>query len=93
MNCSKFYLLFIPTKCRHVSQEILDHIAHVDLVVNFKSSDDELVKRNLGNRKFNSRQEYILMTSSRNPTKQLPDDNVQSHEDEVTNHFYFHFFV
>ncbi|KAK8473270.1 hypothetical protein PHAVU_001G095650 [Phaseolus vulgaris] len=65
-----------------IQAEILDHIAHVDLVVNFKSSEEELVKKNLGNRKFNSRQEYILMTSSRNPTKQLPDENVQSHEDE-----------
>lgn len=91
VNCSKFSLLFIPTRCGDVSQEILDHIAHVDLVVNFKSSEEELVKKNLGNRKFNSRQEYILMTSSQNPTKQLPGDNVQSHEDEVTNHFYFHF--
>ncbi|CAJ1791590.1 unnamed protein product [Sphenostylis stenocarpa] len=82
VNCSKFSVLVTPTKCRDVSQEILDHIARVDLVVNFKSSEEELMKKNIGNRKFNSHQEYILMASSRHPTKQMPDDHVQSHTDE-----------
>ncbi|RDX91031.1 putative adenylate kinase 7, mitochondrial [Mucuna pruriens] len=65
-----------------IQAEILDHIARVDLVVNFKCSKEDLVKKNLGTPKFNSFQEYILMISSRTPTKQLQDDNVQSHADE-----------
>ena len=78
-----FSILFTLKKCRDVSQEILDHIAHVDLVVNFKCSEEELMKKNLGTRKFNAYQEYILMTSSRT-TKQLEDDHDQSHAKEVT---------
>ncbi|RZB59793.1 putative adenylate kinase 7, mitochondrial isoform B [Glycine soja] len=66
-----------------IQAEILDHIAHVDLVVNFKCSEEELMKKNLGTRKFNAYQEYILMTSSRS-TKQLQDDHDQSHAEEVT---------
>ncbi|TKY63088.1 adenylate kinase 7 [Spatholobus suberectus] len=65
-----------------IQAEILDHIARVDLVVNFKCSKEELMKKNLGTRKFNSCQEYILMTSSNTPTKQLQDDQVQNHADE-----------
>jgi len=41
------------------------------------------MKKNLGTRKFNAYQEYILMTSSRS-TKQLQDDHDQSHAEEVT---------
>ena len=81
---------------RDVFQEILDHIARVDLVVNFKCSEEELRKKNLGTRKFNAYQEYILMTSSRT-TKQLQDDHDQSHADKVTIYYpslsYFHFCV
>lgn len=65
-----------------IQAEILDHIARVDLVVNFKCSKEELMKENLGTRKFNSYKEYILMTSSKTPAKQLQDDHVQSHADE-----------
>ncbi|KAG4912442.1 hypothetical protein AAZX31_19G079000 [Glycine max] len=64
-----------------IQAEILDHIARVDLVVNFKCSEEELRKKNLGTRKFNAYQEYILMTSSRT-TKQLQDDHDQSHADK-----------
>ncbi|KAL2320273.1 hypothetical protein Fmac_029242 [Flemingia macrophylla] len=65
-----------------IQAEILDHIARVDLVVNFKSSKEELMKNKLGTRKFNSWQEYILMTSSRTPSKQFQDDQSQSRADE-----------
>ncbi len=65
-----------------IQAEILDHIAHVDLVVNFKCSQENLLKKNLGARKFTPCQEYIFMTSSWNPTKQLQDENVHNHAEE-----------
>ena len=77
-----FSILFTLKKCRDVSQEILDHIAHVDLVLNFKFRRG-LNEKESRNSKFNAYQEYILMTSSRT-TKQLQDDHDQSHAEEVT---------
>ncbi|CAL0332976.1 unnamed protein product [Lupinus luteus] len=65
-----------------IQAEILDHIAHVDLVVNFKCSEHNLVKKNLGARKFSPCQEYIFMTSSWNPTNQLKQENVNNHAKE-----------
>ncbi|XP_027352021.1 probable adenylate kinase 7, mitochondrial [Abrus precatorius] len=65
-----------------IQAEILDHIARVDLVVNFKCSKEDLVKKNLGTGKFNSCQEYLFMTSSGTPTKQLQDEHVQNHSEE-----------
>ncbi|KAK7311371.1 hypothetical protein RJT34_09477 [Clitoria ternatea] len=55
--------------------EILDHISSVDLVVNFKCSNEDLVKKNLGVRN-------IFMPSSRSPTKQVQDEHVQNHTNE-----------
>ncbi|XP_061356294.1 probable adenylate kinase 7, mitochondrial [Gastrolobium bilobum] len=65
-----------------IQAEILDHIVPVDLVVNFKCSEEDLVKKNLGTRKFTSCQEYIFMNSSWTPTKQLQDDHVRNHAEE-----------
>ncbi|OIW09427.1 hypothetical protein TanjilG_14578 [Lupinus angustifolius] len=65
-----------------IQAEILDHIAHVDLVVNFKCSEQNLVKNNLGARTFTPCQEYIFMTRSRNPTIQPQDENVSNHAKE-----------
>ncbi|KAG5068988.1 putative adenylate kinase 7, mitochondrial [Glycine max] len=63
-----------------IQAEILDHIAHVDLVLNFKFRRG-LNEKESRNSKFNAYQEYILMTSSRT-TKQLEDDHDQSHAKE-----------
>ncbi|KAK7336049.1 hypothetical protein VNO77_16577 [Canavalia gladiata] len=61
-----------------IQAEILDHIAPVDLVVNFKCSKEDLVKKNLGTGTFNS----CLVSSSSTPTKQLQDEHVQKHAEE-----------
>ncbi|KAJ1417946.1 P-loop containing nucleoside triphosphate hydrolase [Sesbania bispinosa] len=61
-----------------IQAEILDHIARVDLVVNFKCPKEDLVKKNLGAQKFTSCQEYIFMT----PTKQSQDEHVHDHAEE-----------
>ncbi len=42
-------------------QEILDRIADIDLVVNFKCTEDHLVKHNLGAGNFSPRREYLSM--------------------------------
>ncbi|KAK7260628.1 hypothetical protein RIF29_26846 [Crotalaria pallida] len=66
-----------------IQAEILDHIAHVDLVVNFKCPEENLLKKNLRARKLSPCQEYIFMTSSWNPTTtQLQDENVKNHAEE-----------
>lgn len=62
--------------------EILNHVAHVDLVVNFKSPQEELMKNKLGLRKFTSCQEHIFKTSSWTPTKQSQDEYVQKRAEE-----------
>uniref|UniRef100_A0A2N9GHY9 adenylate kinase n=1 Tax=Fagus sylvatica TaxID=28930 RepID=A0A2N9GHY9_FAGSY len=41
--------------------EILDRIADIDLVVNFKCTEDHLVKHNLGAGNFSPRHEYLSM--------------------------------
>lgn len=40
-------------------QEILDQLVDVDLVVNFKSTEDQLVKRNLESEDFSPRKEFL----------------------------------
>ncbi|KAE9599530.1 hypothetical protein Lal_00039543 [Lupinus albus] len=65
-----------------IQAEILDHIAHVDLVVNFKCSEENPVKKNLGARKFSPCQEHIFMNSSWNPTKLSQNENVRNHPKE-----------
>jgi adenylate kinase len=67
-------------------QEILNHIARVDLVVNFKCPQEDLMKTKLGLRKFTSYQEHILKTSSWTPTKQSQDEHIHKHAEEVTNY-------
>lgn len=62
--------------------EILNHIARVDLVVNFKCPQEDLMKTKLGLRKFTSYQEHILKTSSWTPTKQSQDEHVHKHAEE-----------
>nr|ACJ84398.1 unknown [Medicago truncatula]AFK45614.1 unknown [Medicago truncatula] len=62
--------------------EILNHVAHVDLVVNFKCPQEELMKNKLGLRKFTSCQEHIFKTSSWTPTKQSQDEYVQKRAEE-----------
>lgn len=69
-----------------VLQEILNHVAHVDLVVNFKCPQEELMKNKLGLRKFTSCQEHIFKTSSWTPTKQSQDEYVQKRAEEVTHY-------
>ncbi|KAI4348295.1 hypothetical protein L6164_009031 [Bauhinia variegata] len=61
-----------------IQAEILDQIAHVDLVVNFKTTEEKLVNKNLGTGKFTPCQEYLSMGSSRAPTMQLQDE-LESH--------------
>jgi adenylate kinase len=67
-------------------QEILNHIARVDLVVNFKCPQEDLMKTKLGLRKFTSCQEHIFKTSSWTPTKQSQDEHVYKHAEEVTHY-------
>jgi adenylate kinase len=75
------------SKCLiNLLQEILNHIARVDLVVNFKCSQEDLMKTKLGLRKFTSYQEHILKTSSWTPTKQSQDEHIHKHAEEVTNY-------
>lgn len=69
------YIFFIRT----ILQEILDQIVHVDLVVNFKCSEENLVKKNLGTGKFTRCQEYLRMGSCRTAAKQLQDEQSESH--------------
>ncbi|KAM1075704.1 hypothetical protein ACFX13_023664 [Malus domestica] len=44
--------------------EIVDQIAEIDLVVNFKCSNEHLVKNNLGTRNFSACREYLSMGNS-----------------------------
>jgi hypothetical protein len=45
-------------------QEILDQIADIDLVVNFKCTEDHLVKNNLGPGNFSPCREYLSMSNA-----------------------------
>ncbi|KAK7266921.1 hypothetical protein RIF29_19582 [Crotalaria pallida] len=67
-----------------IQAEILDQIARVDLVVNFKCSEENMVKNNLGARKFTSCQDYCFISSSGTPSKQLQDEHfhVQNQAEE-----------
>ena len=62
--------------------EILDHIAGVDLVVNFKSAEENLVKKNLGAPKLSPCQEYIFMRCSMTSSKQIHNEHVHNHLEE-----------
>ncbi|KAI4350531.1 hypothetical protein L6164_004980 [Bauhinia variegata] len=76
-----------------IQAEILDQIVHVDLVVNFKCTEENLVNKNLGTGKFTPCQKYLRMGCSMTPTKQLQnelesrrgsscEENVHSHAEE-----------
>nr|AFK45585.1 unknown [Lotus japonicus] len=65
-----------------IQAEILDHITHVDLVVNFKCPQEDLVKKNLGARKLSSCQEYVFMNSSWTLNKLSPNEHVHNHAEE-----------
>ncbi|MED6134979.1 hypothetical protein PIB30_042012 [Stylosanthes scabra] len=56
--------------------EILDHVARVDLVVNFKSAQENLV------RKRSPCQDYIFMRCSMTGSKLLHDEHVHNHLEE-----------
>lgn len=45
-------------------QEILDQIADIDLVVNFKCTEDHMVKNNLGAGNFSPCCEYLSMSNA-----------------------------
>lgn len=46
-------------------QEILDQIVDVDLVVNFQSTEDQLVKRNLESEAFSPHKEFLSLGGAR----------------------------
>ncbi|KAF7819446.1 putative adenylate kinase 7, mitochondrial [Senna tora] len=62
-----------------IQAEILDQIVHVDLVVNFKSSEELLVKKNPRSGEFTPRQEYLGMGSCKTPAKQMQDELSESY--------------
>lgn len=64
-----FHLLyaFVLTAVLHFLpflQEILDQIADVDLVINFKSTEEHLEKKNLGTGNFSPCGEYLSMRTA-----------------------------
>jgi hypothetical protein len=50
--------------CPFFLQEILDQIADIDLVVNFKCTEDHMVKNNLGAGNFSPCLEYLSMRNA-----------------------------
>lgn len=79
---------------RTILQEILDQIVHVDLVVNFKCSEENLLKKNLGTGKLTHSREYLRMGNCMTPAKHLQDAQSKSHcvrnlGEQVTNIFLF----
>ncbi|KAI9076074.1 hypothetical protein K1719_042008 [Acacia pycnantha] len=62
-----------------IQAEILDQIVRVDLVVNFKCSEENSVKKNLGSGKFTPRQEYIRLSCCGTPSEQLQNGQLKSH--------------
>lgn len=62
-------------------QEIVDQIVDIDLVVNFKCTNENLVKQNLGTGSTSACQEYLSLSNSipmRNLNLQLPDERLKS---------------
>ncbi|XP_008231147.1 PREDICTED: probable adenylate kinase 7, mitochondrial [Prunus mume] len=61
--------------------EIVDQIVDIDLVVNFKCANENLVKHNLGTESSSACQEYLSLSNSipmRNLNMQLPDERLKS---------------
>lgn len=61
--------------------EIVDQIVDIDLVVNFKCANENLVKQNLGTESSSACQEYLSLSNSipmRNLNMQLPDERLKS---------------
>ncbi|CAL5191577.1 unnamed protein product [Lathyrus oleraceus] len=65
-----------------IQADILNHIAHVDLVVNFKCPQEDILKKKLGLHKFTPGQEHIYTTSSWTPTKQSQDEHGHKRAEE-----------
>ncbi|CAI8612145.1 unnamed protein product [Vicia faba] len=65
-----------------IQADILNQIAHVDLVVNFKCPQEDIVEKKLGLHKFTAGQEHIFTTSSWTATKQLQDQYIHKRAEE-----------
>lgn len=55
-------------------QEILDQIADIDLVINFKNTEEPLIRKNLGAGNFSGFHEYSTICSSGSSQNLQPQD-------------------
>ena len=58
-----FFFVFFECCNLFLFQEILDQIADIDLVVNFKCTEDSLLKKNLRAGNFSHRHDHLSMSN------------------------------